>query len=351
MSAIHEKYMQRCLHLAQLGEGDVAPNPMVGAVLVHNDTIIGEGYHKQFGEAHAEVNCLASVAAAHQHLIELATMYVSLEPCSHFGKTPPCADLISQHKIPRVVVGCTDPFREVAGRGIEKLKAAGVDLLVGILENECRRLNKRFVTFQEQQRPYIILKWAQTADGKIGKKGKRVVISNEYSARLVHRMRAQNMSILVGTNTALSDDPALTTRLWPGKNPTRLVLDKNLRLPTSLKLFNGHQPTIVFNTVKQEEHFNLFYYQIEPNNFIPAQIIQALYSLKLQSVLIEGGAELLQSFIDAGLWDEAVVITNQQMMLKNGIVAPQLQHHQLVQTEQIFSDRIHTYAHQNNSLL
>ncbi len=342
--------MQRCLHLAQLGEGNVAPNPMVGAVLVHADTIIGEGYHKEFGKAHAEVMCLQSVKEEQQHLISEATLYVSLEPCSHFGKTPPCADLIIKHKIPRVVIGCADPFAEVSGRGIQKLREAGVAVEVGILEKECRALNKRFVLFQEKQRPYIVLKWAQTADGKIGRIGERIGISNDYSARLVHRMRSQNMSILVGTNTAFTDDPELTTRLWPGKDPVRLVMDKTLRLPQSLKLFNRQQQTLVFNLLKEETAPNLSYIQLEEKNLI-VEMMQALTALKLQSVLVEGGAQLLQSFINAGLWDEAVVITNQQLILQKGIVAPQLAQHRLLRTETIFSDTIHTYAHEDNRLL
>jgi diaminohydroxyphosphoribosylaminopyrimidine deaminase / 5-amino-6-(5-phosphoribosylamino)uracil reductase len=344
--------MMRCLHLAQLGEGRVAPNPMVGAVLVHNDVIIGEGYHQKYGEPHAEVNCMRSVPASQQHLIQDATLYVSLEPCSHFGKTPPCADLIIQHKIPRVVIGCADPFKEVAGRGIQKLKAAGIEISVGILEHECRALNKRFVLFQEQQRPYILLKWAQTTDGSIaGANYKRAAISNTYTNRLVHQWRSQNMSLLVGTNTAFYDDPELTTRLWPGKNPVRLVLDKELRLPASLKLFDGQQPTVVFNYIKHQQHFNLLCHKLERDRSIVHQVVQALYDMKIQSVMIEGGAVLLQSFIDAALWDEALVITNEQLSLPNGIAAPQLKKHRLVKQQQLFSDSIHTYAQEHNSLL
>lgn len=344
--------MQRCLQLAQLAEGNVAPNPLVGAVLVHNAEIIGEGYHEKFGEGHAEVNCIQSVAPEHQHLIEHATMYVSLEPCSHFGKTPPCADRIIRHEIPRVVIGCTDPYKQVAGHGIEKLRAAGIDVTIGVLEKECRALNKRFVTFQEQQRPYITLKWAQTTDGKIaGENFQRIAISNAYTNRLIHRLRSQNMSILVGTNTALYDNPELTTRLWPGSNPVRLVVDKNLRLPHSLRLFDGRQKTIVFNTQKQQELSNLLYYQLKEEHTLPQQIKQALYELKLQSVLVEGGAQLLQSFIGAGLWDEAIVISNETQIAENGIAAPSLQQHRLVQVQRIISDTIHTYAHQSNRLI
>jgi diaminohydroxyphosphoribosylaminopyrimidine deaminase/5-amino-6-(5-phosphoribosylamino)uracil reductase len=250
------------------------------------------------------------------------------------------------------VVGCADPFPQVSGNGIQKLRAAGITVKVGVLEKECREINKRFVCFQEQQRPYIMLKWAQTADGKIaGENFRRIAISNEYTARLVHRWRSQNMSILVGTNTALFDDPELTTRLWPGRNPTRLVLDKTLRLPSSLKLFDGQHPTIVFNTIRKHQHPNLLYYRLNGHEGVPQQVVQALYAMKIQSVLVEGGTQLLQSFIDADMWDEAVVITNQELALKGGVAAPQLQHHRLIQMQTIFSDTIHTFAHNCNLLI
>jgi diaminohydroxyphosphoribosylaminopyrimidine deaminase/5-amino-6-(5-phosphoribosylamino)uracil reductase len=333
-----------------MGEGSVAPNPVVGAVLVANDTIIGEGYHRFWGGPHAEVVCLQSVLPEKEQLVKEATLYVSLEPCAHFGKTPPCADLIIRHAIPKVVVGCTDTYREVAGRGIQKLKEAGITVRSGVLERECRQLNKRFFTFNEQRRPYITLKWAQSADNKIAHANyKRAYISNEYTARLVHRWRSREMGLLVGTNTALFDNPELTTRLWPGRNPTRLVVDKTLRLPASLKLFDGQHPTVVFNTVKHHTHHNLMYYQLDANTCLLPQMVTALYHLKIQSVLVEGGAQLLQSFIDAGLWDEASVITNVQMALGKGLPAPQLQQHQLLNVETIGSDVIHTYAHQNNA--
>lgn len=344
--------MQRCLQLAHYGEGRVAPNPMVGAVLVHKDKIIGEGFHKKWGEAHAEVVCLQSVKAEQQHLIHESTLYVSLEPCSHYGKTPPCADLIIQHRIPRVVVGCADPYGEVSGRGINKLKRAGIEVMVGVLERECRALNKRFVLFQEGRRPYIILKWAQSADGKIaGENFKRMAISNEYTARLVHRWRSQNMGILVGTNTALADDPELTTRFWPGNNPVRLVLDKTLCLPLSLKLFDGQHKTIVFNNTTNKTHSNVEYDQLNFDGPIVPQIVEALYNLNIQSVMVEGGAQMLQSFIDAEMWDEAYVITNQHLSIGKGIPAPHLKEHRLLNTQPIFSDTIHSYAHQSNALL
>lgn len=323
--------MQRCLELAELGRANVAPNPMVGAVLVFEDRIIGEGYHQQYGKAHAEVNCIASVAQADQDLISKSTMYVSLEPCAHFGKTPPCTDLIIKHQIPKVVVGSRDPFKEVDGKGIEKMKAASIEVEVGILENECRDLNKRFFTFHTKQRPYIILKWVQTADQQIaaGKK-ERLLISNEYSNRMVHKWRSEEAAILIGTNTALLDNPELTTRLWPGHSPVRLVLDMNLRLPVNLKVFNKKVPTVIFNLIREDKEDNLQYYRLNKDENIIHQLMGTLYKLNIQSVLVEGGARLLQSFIDEGVWDEARVITNQQLKLNgegknnDGLAAPSL---------------------------
>lgn len=303
--------MHRCLQLARSGAGQVAPNPLVGAVLVHDGRIIGEGYHQRYGQAHAEVNCIASVKPGDRHLIPHSTLYVSLELCAHFGKTPPCADLIIKQKIPEVVVGCRDPFVQVNGKGIEKLQAAGVKVYPGVLEDECKALNKRFFTFHLSHRPYIVLKWAQTADGKISSGSReRLLISNEYSNRLVHRWRSEEASILVGTNTVLADDPELTTRLWPGASPVRLVVDKELKLPPTLKLFNRQVKTIVFNTIKHGEEDNLLYYQVTRDVSMVHQLVHALYQLNIQSVLVEGGARLLQSFIDEGLWDEARIITS-----------------------------------------
>lgn len=243
--------MHRCLQLARLGAGAVAPNPMVGAVLVHEGRIIGEGYHRQYGCPHAEVDCLQSVLEGDKHLIPQSILYVSLEPCAHFGKTPPCADLIIGHKIPHVVVGCRDPFPAVNGKGIEKLQAAGTHVEAGVLEAACRKLNERFFTFHQQHRPYVVLKWAQTADGKMAKDGpERLLISNAMTNRLVHRWRSEEMAILVGTNTAWADNPSLTTRLWPGPNPVRLVVDLHLRLPKNLHLFDASAPTLVFNLLQ-----------------------------------------------------------------------------------------------------
>lgn len=351
----HEIYMHRCLELAQLGAGNVAPNPVVGAVLVYDGRIIGEGYHEQYGKAHAEPNCIASVKDEDKQLIEKSTLYVSLEPCAHFGKTPPCADLIVEKKIPKVVVGCRDPFVQVNGKGIEKLKAAGIEIEAGILEEECKELNKRFFTFHTQHRPYVILKWAQTADNKIANEDySRILISNEHTNRIVHKWRSEEMAIAVGTNTALYDDPELTTRLSPGKDPVRIVVDMDLRLPKSLKLFSSKTPTIVFNTkdhtlpmekisIEELNKIGTGYYQVAEDVSLVHQMMNALYRMNIQSVLIEGGAYLLQSFINEGIWDEARVITNEQLSIGAGLPAPVLNRGILQSSEQVVSDVIRTY--------
>lgn len=339
-------YMKRCLELAKLGAGFVAPNPMVGAVLVYDERIIGEGWHQQYGKAHAEVNCLASVKEEDRKFIAQSVLYVSLEPCAHFGKTPPCTDLIIQHKIPKVVIGCRDPFKEVDGKGIEKLKEAGVvvEMSDAQTESECKNLNKRFFTFQTQHRPYVILKWAQTADSKISSNsGERLLISNEYTNRLVHQWRSEEAAILVGTNTAMLDNPELTTRLWPGASPMRLVIDMNLRLPDSLKVFNGKVKTFVFNAVKQKEGENLVYYKLEKNKGLVAQLMAALYQLKIQSVLVEGGAKLLQSFIDEGVWDEIRMISNVQLSIGNGLTAPEITGAVKTEEQILYTDKIEIY--------
>jgi diaminohydroxyphosphoribosylaminopyrimidine deaminase/5-amino-6-(5-phosphoribosylamino)uracil reductase len=345
--------MQRCLQLAEMGAGHVAPNPMVGAVLVYNDRVIGEGYHMQYGGPHAEVNCINSVSNEDVPHIPESTLYVSLEPCVHFGITPPCTDLIIFNNIPNVVIGCRDSFPEVDGKGIEKLKGAGVNVLAGVLEKECLQLNKRFFTFHDLKRPYIILKWAQSADGKIGPPlnppeggtlesavDKRLMISNGFTNRLVHKWRSEEAAIMVGTNTALQDNPQLTTRLWPGKDPVRVVIDKELKLPASLKLFDKSARTIVFNDKKQEDDLMLGYYQLDKKKDDLLQMMEWLYKEKLQSVMIEGGAKLLQSFIDKGLWDEARVINNEQLTIGNGVEAPVLSNHELIREERIDTDVI-----------
>jgi len=336
--------MHRCLHLAGLGQGRVAPNPMVGAVLVHEDRIIGEGYHQQFGGPHAEVHCINSVARQHQHLVSASTLYVSLEPCAHVGKTPPCTQLIIDKKIPRVVVGCRDPFPLVNGKGIEILNNAGVQTEVGVLEQECKDRNQRFFHFHTNHRPYIILKWAMTADGKIAPGDKtRLLISNERTNRLVHKWRSEEMAILVGTNTAFFDDPELTTRLWPGNHPVRMVVDLQLRLPSSARLFNSEARTVVFNLHQHGEKENILYYQVTEDASLVHQVVNALYQMNITSLIVEGGAQLLQSFINEGLWDEARVICNETMILGSGLPAPSLQHHAAIATDTIFTDQVRYY--------
>ncbi|MBL0181628.1 MAG: bifunctional diaminohydroxyphosphoribosylaminopyrimidine deaminase/5-amino-6-(5-phosphoribosylamino)uracil reductase RibD [Chitinophagaceae bacterium] len=333
--------MRRCLQLAEMGAGQVAPNPMVGAVLVYAGRMIGEGYHQRYGEAHAEVNCINSVSENDKQFIAASTLYVSLEPCAHFGKTPPCTDLIIKNKIPVVIIGCRDSFAEVSGKRIEKLTQAGINITVGVLEKECLALNKRFFTFHNQQRPYVILKWAQSSDGKItGNNSSRMLISNETSNRLVHKWRGEEAAILVGTNTALNDDPALTARLWLGKDPVRGVIDKELKLPAHLKLFDGSTETIVFNYLKKEDNGKLHYLQLNRQDDLLQQLLSALYEMQLQSLLVEGGTKLLQSFIDDGLWDEARIICNEQLTMGNGLNAPVLKNKALLREERVDTDVI-----------
>lgn len=349
--SIDNVFMWRCIALAKLGGDNVAPNPLVGAVLVHDEKIIGEGYHQKYGETHAEVNCINSVAEENKKLISSSTLYVSLEPCAHFGKTPPCADLIIKNKIPKVVIGCKDVFTKVDGKGIEKLKNVGIAVTTGILEDECKMLNKRFFTFHMHHRPYIILKWAQTADGKIAaNNNERLIISNEFTNRSVHKWRSEEAAILIGTNTALLDDPSLTTRLWQGKNAIRLVLDMNLRLPKSLKLFDEEAPTIIFNKIKNDENKNVLFVKIDEQKNIIQQILEVCYQKNIQSILVEGGAKLLQSFIDQNLWDEGRRIENGQWSMVNGVGAPQLSNFTQTNSENIFDDRIDYFFNENFSL-
>ena len=319
---IDEKYIKRCIELASNGLCNAAPNPMVGAVIVYKDRIIGEGYHACCGQGHAEVNAIASVKE--RDLLKDATIYVSLEPCSHYGKTPPCADLIIRTGIPRVVVGCVDPFSKVSGRGIQRLRDAGVEVKVGVLEKECQHLIRRFVTFNLKQRPYITLKWAQSADGFIDVKregGQPVVLSTPITSAYVHKQRAEHKAILVGRRTALLDNPSLTTRHWYGKNPLRLVIDRELSLPNDLRLFDGQTETIVFTAKAKEASHNLIYIQLNFNDDILPQIMNVLYERKIQSLLVEGGSCLLQSFLNAGLWDE-IYVEHAQKVLQDGVKSP-----------------------------
>jgi diaminohydroxyphosphoribosylaminopyrimidine deaminase/5-amino-6-(5-phosphoribosylamino)uracil reductase len=322
----HEKYMKRCLELAQLASGNVSPNPLVGAVIVHENKIIGEGYHQEYGKAHAEVNAIHDAltrSADGEQLLKKAIMYVSLEPCSHFGKTPPCADLIIRYEIPKVVVGCRDPFDKVDGKGIDKLHAKGIQVVEGILREECEHLNRRFFTRVKEHRPYIILKWAQTADGFFAPEDRsQKWITSSLSKTLVHKWRSEEDAVLVGKNTALSDNPKLDVREWKGRNPRRMVIDKNLELPQTLNLFDNTIDTLVFNAVETKTDGKIKYLQIENFDlYLPQLIAYQLYLMDVQSVIVEGGIKTLELFLKAGLWDEARIFTGSVLWGK-GIKAP-----------------------------
>ena len=340
--------MKRCLELAQLGAGNVSPNPMVGCVIVKHDQIIGEGFHEKYGQAHAEVNAINAIK--NRELLNESSLYVSLEPCAHYGLTPPCADLIVANKIPHVVIGTVDSFAKVAGKGIERMIKAGIDVQVGIIEKECRELNKRFFTFHEKKRPYIILKWAETKDGFIDfdrtKKefGEPTWITGEKALVRVHQMRAVEDAILVGTNTALKDNPSLTVRHCAGRNPVRLVLDNHLRLPNHLHLFDNSVKTIVFNSVKNEETGNVEFVKIDFGKKMIPQIKKILFQKNIQSLIVEGGKQLLESFIDSNNWDEAHRFVGNKLF-SNGIKAPEISG-KIIHSEKLDSDQLFIY--QNN---
>ena len=328
--------MQKCLDLAVKGKANVAPNPMVGCVVVLEDKIIGQGFHELFGQAHAEVNAIKSVF--NKSLLPLSTLYVNLEPCAHFGKTPPCASLIIEHKIPKVVIGSVDTFSKVSGKGIAQMQTKNIDVISGVLENECRALNKRFFTFHEQKRPYIILKWASSSDGYIAPKVQDdpFWMTSIQSKKRVHQWRSEEMGILVGTKTAINDNPSLTVRDVEGKNPIRFVLDKNLRLTNDLALFNNEAQTFIFTENATEKN----HLQTDFTN-LAQSVCNELYQKGIQSIIIEGGRQTLQSFIDANLWDEARVFTA-PINLKDGTKAPDF-NQQYSQDEQVANDHLKTY--------
>lgn len=320
----HQIYMRRCLELAALGMGKVSPNPMVGAVIVHNNIIIGEGYHEQYGQAHAEVNAINQVIDRFDaEVLKQSVIYVSLEPCAHYGKTPPCADLIVKHRISTVVIGCRDPFEQVDGKGIEKLEAGGIKVIYNVLEEECKWLNRRFFTRVQKHRPYIILKWAQTADGFFAPDNKKQHwITGDEAQRLVHQWRGEEDAILVGKNTAAIDNPQLNVRFGEGKNPKRVVIDRRLELDNSLNVFDQSVETFIFNAVKTDIDGKNKYIALEDfDRFVPQYILYQLYLQDIQSIIIEGGAYTLNSFIEAGLWDEARIFTGTNNLI-NGIKAP-----------------------------
>lgn len=323
-------FMRRCFDLARLGEGRVSPNPMVGAVLVYEGRIIGEGWHQHWGEAHAEVNCIQAVSTENQHLISQSTLYCSLEPCFHFGKTPPCVDLVLEKKIPRVIISNTDPNPKVAGQSIAKLRAAGVEVITGVLEAEGHWLNRAFFTWIAERRPYVVLKWAQSNDGYLARRGERTAISNPAALRLVHRWRNECDAILVGTTTALTDNPRLDTRFFSGKNPLRVVLDVHGKIPAGHHLLDGSAETWVYGSAAYNSagatqsrpgttHFTLK--PTESKVQIP-NLLQDLAADNRTILLVEGGADVLRQFLDSGLWDELRVLENAALRLSDGVAAP-----------------------------
>jgi diaminohydroxyphosphoribosylaminopyrimidine deaminase/5-amino-6-(5-phosphoribosylamino)uracil reductase len=338
------KYMNRCLELARMGRNRVAPNPMVGAVIVHNNIIIGEGYHREFGKPHAEVNAINAVEDG--PLLSESTMYVNLEPCSHYGKTPPCSSLIVQKKIKKVVIGCLDSNPEVAGKGVAYMRQNGVVVEVGVLEKESRKLNRRFFIFHEKHRPYIILKWAQSADGymdidRINEKPEIHWISTVQSKRLVHTWRAMEAAILIGNQTAINDNPELTTREVYGANTLRILIDSELKVNAKCKVYNSSSKTLVFNLLKSGINNNIEYVKIDKSTNFLDDILKELYKRNILTVIVEGGKKTHRYFIDSGLWDEARVI-NGKVFFKDGLKAPEL--HRVPDAQyQIGTDRVDTY--------
>ena len=320
-----EQYMQRCLELAEKGRGNTSPNPMVGSVIVHNGKIIGEGYHQKYGEAHAEVNAVNSVKD--KSLLNESEIYVSLEPCAHVGKTPACSRMIIEKEIPKVIIGCKDSYKEVDGKGIDMMRNAGIDVKVGVSEKESRKLNARFFTYHEKKRPYIILKWAQTADGYIDFERKPDTpikpnwITDEYARIFVHKWRAEEDAILVGTNTAGKDNPKLNVRSYAGKNPLRIVFDRQLRLSHDLSLFDKSTPTIIFNEKKSTDNPICEYFKVNFDEDVFDVMLKTLYDRGIQSLIIEGGAQLLNSVLERDLWDEARVFIGDSTFL-SGVRAP-----------------------------
>lgn len=315
-----ELYIKRCIDLAQKALGKTYPNPLVGSVIVHNGKIIGEGYHHKAGENHAEINAINSVED--KSLIPESTIYVSLEPCAHYGKTPPCALKIKELGFKKVVIGAMDSHDKVNGKGKKIIQDAGIEAISGILEKECIELNKRFFTYHEKKRPYIILKWAESADGFLDKDFQPTAISNALVNQFVHQLRADEHAILVGTQTALNDNPSLTVRNVVGVNPVRILIDFDLKVPNDFKIYNNESKTLVLNTIKEGIEDHIHFIKIEKENFL-TYLMEVLYKEQIQSVIIEGGRFTLQQFIDANLWDEAIIIRNENLKLGNGTQAPE----------------------------
>ena len=315
----HEFYIKRCIELAKKATGKTYPNPLVGAVIVHEGKIIGEGFHQKAGENHAEINAINSVE--NPELLPESTIYVSLEPCAHFGKTPPCSLKLKEIGFKKVIIGAMDSHDKVNGKGKKILQDAGIETISGILEEECRELNKRFFTFHEKKRPYILLKWAESNDGFIDKDFKPTKISNELASQFVHQIRSEEHAILVGTQTAMNDNPSLTTRLIEGRNPVRILIDFDLKVPRDFKIYNNEAPTLIFNQEKEGDEGNVKFIKISKENFLE-DLLQKVYENQIQSILVEGGSRTLQTFIDANLWDETIIIKNKNLTLENGTKAP-----------------------------
>ena len=315
----HEFYIKRSIELAKKATGKTYPNPLVGAVIVHEGKIIGEGFHQKAGENHAEINAINSVK--NPELLPESTIYVSLEPCAHFGKTPPCSLKLKEIGFKKVVIGAMDSHDKVNGKGKKILQDAGIETISGILEEECRELNKRFFTFHEKKRPYILLKWAESNDGFIDKDFKPTKISNELASQFVHQIRSEEHAILVGTQTAMNDNPSLTTRLIEGRNPVRILIDFDLKVPRDFKIYNNEAPTLVLNQEKEGDEGNVKFIKISKENFLE-DLLQKVYENQIQSILVEGGSRTLQTFIDANLWDETIIIKNKNLTLENGTKAP-----------------------------
>jgi len=347
-----ELYMKRCLELAEMGNGNVSPNPLVGCVIVSEGKIIGEGFHQKYGHAHAEVNAINAVLAKFgdgaANLLKKATVYVSLEPCAHFGKTPPCADLLIRHQVKKVVIGNRDPFPDVDGKGIGKLKNAGITVVSGILEKECLYVNRRFFTRIAKHRPYIVLKWARTANGYFAPHNTiQKWISGPLSKKLVHKWRTEEDAVLVGKKTTIADNPELNAREWPGRNPIRIIIDRKLEIPAGYKIFNDQAKTLVLNEQKTDVVNNIHYISMEDMQFyLPQKIAYQLYLMDIQSVIIEGGADILNQFISSGLWDEARVF-NSSDSWDTGIFAPQI-NGRITSVTKIDQDQLTIYENVTN---
>lgn len=340
MAEAHEKYMRRCLALAALGKGNVSPNPMVGCVIVHNDTVIGEGYHQVYGGPHAEVNAIQSVEE--KSLLKESTVYVNLEPCSHFGKTPPCADLLVQSGVKKVVIANKDPNPLVNGTGIHKLLNAGIEVVTDVLQDEGILLNKVFFTQKILQRPYVILKWAQSADGYMGKENERTIISGETAQLYSHKLRHDYDAIMVGTNTAIIDNPMLTDRYWNGKQPMRVLIDKNLNVPKTHHLFDGSVSTVVYNELEDYESKNLIYKKLTNGDNWVYIILDDLNTRNISSLIVEGGGVTLQKFIDLEVWDELHIIQSKENNIHYGIKPPRY-HGIKVETMDLVQDVVTLY--------